>query len=171
MEKYTAKELETFLCESNAIEGVYSERAYRDSLKAWEYLMKQEVMTLDVILETHRILMGSQDAWEPDTWGISQHYRGQFRDCDVYVGNKKLMQPNLIQPNLLMGFCFETMRKHPAPNWKSLHILYENIHPFIDGNGRTGRMFMNWTRLKRCNLPLTIIYKSHVQDYYAWFKN
>ena len=51
---------------------------------------------------------------------------------------------------------------------KASHIAYERIHPFIDGNGRTGRMFMNWQRLK-AGLPILVIKEKEKQEYYKWF--
>ena len=53
---------------------------------------------------------------------------------------------------------------------KTLHVKYEKIHPFVDGNGRTGRIFMNWWRIKN-NLPILVIHEGKEQmDYYKWFK-
>ena len=72
---------------------------------------------------------------------------------------------------LLQNWVFETMRAHPKVDSIDLHVKYEKIHPFADGNGRTGRMFMNWTRLKRNNEPLLIIHEGEEQrEYYGWFK-
>ncbi len=54
---------------------------------------------------------------------------------------------------------------------KMLHVEYERIHPFVDGNGRTGRMFMNWWRMKN-GLPVLVIHEGEEQmDYYQWFKD
>lgn len=39
------------------------------------------------------------------------------------------------------------------------HIQFERIHPFSDGNGRTGRMIMNYSLLKE-KLPPFIVHKS-----------
>jgi len=36
------------------------------------------------------------------------------------------------------------------------HIEFEKIHPFSDGNGRTGRMIMNFLLLQNNNFPLII---------------
>lgn len=52
---------------------------------------------------------------------------------------------------------------------KNHHVEYEIIHPFVDGNGRTGRMFMNWERLKG-GLPILVIHEGEEQqEYYKWF--
>lgn len=49
------------------------------------------------------------------------------------------------------------------------HIAFENIHPFIDGNGRMGRILLNWQRVK-ADLPILIIRESERQEYYSWFR-
>lgn len=155
-------EVQEFIRESNAIEGVYDEESYQQAMKAWEYLMTQNVLTLDVIKETHKILMYYSD--------LEVDEIGQFRKIDVWIGKHKGFTPKSIEPMLQMRFCFESMRKIPPPEWQQLHIIYEKIHPFVDGNGRTGRMFMNWTRVKRCGLPVLVIKESQRQEYYKWFR-
>ena len=158
----TQKQVDKFLRESNAIEGITDEDSLKQAKIAWEYLMKQDKLTPHVILKTHKILMLHQNL-RPDE-------RGYFRKVGVYIGNRRGLEYCLIPSFIQMQFCFETLRTNPPPDWKALHITYEKIHPFVDGNGRTGRMFMNWTRLKRCNLPLLIIKASERQKYYKWFK-
>ena len=56
-----------------------------------------------------------------------------------------------------------------AEEIKKWHIMFEHIHPFEDGNGRTGRILMNIQRLK-IGLPILIIYEKHKFKYYDWFK-
>ncbi len=153
-----------FLRESNAIEGVYDDQSLKDAIGAWQYLMTRPIMTMSVILETHRILMVNQ--------AIERKYKGSFRDIDVYIGGQRAVSPSMIESLLLMQFVFETMRAHPTPDWQHLHVVYERIHPFVDGNGRTGRMFMNWTRVNRCQLGIMIIHEGkEQQDYYKWFNS
>jgi Fic family protein len=49
------------------------------------------------------------------------------------------------------------------------HIRFEGIHPFGDGNGRIGRMLMNWFLVKG-GRPLLIIHEGEEQfSYYKWF--
>lgn len=154
--------VDEFLRESNAIEGVYDEVSFTQARRAWEYLMKQDVLTLVVILKTHKILMLHSN--------LQPNEKGYIRTVDVWVGRHKGMTPALIASHLTMAFCFETMRVSPPPDWQALHVKYEQIHPFVDGNGRTGRMFMNWTRVRRCNLPILTIYADERQAYYDWFR-
>ena len=45
------------------------------------------------------------------------------------------------------------------------HHKFEKIHPFMDGNGRTGRMIMNFILLKK-GLPPTIIHKKTRKEYF-----
>ena len=53
---------------------------------------------------------------------------------------------------------------------KDTHIMFENIHPFEDSNGRTGRILYNIHRLN-LGLPIHIIHEGDEQmEYYKWFQ-
>jgi len=45
------------------------------------------------------------------------------------------------------------------------HCKFENIHPYADGNGRTGRLLMNYILLKN-NYPPIVIHEEDRKDYY-----
>lgn len=162
MKKPDPKEVNEFLYQSNLIEGVDNPVMLADAHTAWNYLMKQSVLTLGVILKTHKILMKNS--------GLYPNEVGYFRTVDVWVGGRKGAPPEEIPMLLQMQFVFETLRMHPPPDALALHIKYEEIHPFVDGNGRTGRMFWNWTRLKRCGEELGILYASEREEYYKLFQ-
>lgn len=147
-----------FLRESNAIEGVYDDDSLQQAQYAWEYLISQEKITPSVVLKTHKILMLHQPL-RPDE-------KGYFRHTQVYIGGREAMNHNSV-PFAIQEWC----DKMNVPRmWKQRHVEYEKIHPFIDGNGRTGRMFMNWQRLK-LGLPILVIKADERQQYYQWFKN
>ena len=46
------------------------------------------------------------------------------------------------------------------------HVKFENIHPFADGNGRTGRLTMNYFLVMNGHPPVTI-HQEDRKDYYA----
>lgn len=174
MEKYTKEQLDSFLLESNAIEGVFGEECHEAALKAWEYINSKEVMTEAEILETHRILMEPRDAWEDSTASVvGKAAQGAWRTGMVYIGINAALAARRI-PEKISLWCF-LMNKIPNPDEldkisKDLHVFYEQVHPFWDGNGRTGRIFMNWWRIRH-GLPLLIIHTGVEQQmYYDWFK-
>ena len=50
------------------------------------------------------------------------------------------------------------------------HIEFEKIHPFEDGNGRTGRLMINYELLKN-DLPPVVISKDDRVKYFEFLKN
>ena len=58
----------------------------------------------------------------------------------------------------------ENKKLHPLVLASLFHHKFEKIHPFFDGNGRTGRMLMNFILLKN-NYPPIIIRKKYRTDY------
>lgn len=165
-----AEELLEFLRESNAIEGVYDQQSVDDALEAWSYLITKNKMTPYVVKQTHKILMKNQP--------LEEKYKGKWRDFEIYVGQRCGADPlaisgymgvwcRVINHSLTIKYLDTERKKEWAT--QSLHVNYEIIHPFADGNGRTGRMFMNWQRLKM-GLPLLIIHEGPEQmKYYTWF--
>lgn len=149
-----------FLRESNAIELVYDHVSLQQAIYAWEYLKEQDQMSIGVALKTHKILMLHQP--------LLPNEKGYLRDVDVYIGGRKGFPVHSLRL-ALDGWSEKMNMLEMSEFWKDLHIEYEHIHPFVDGNGRTGRMFMNWHRLK-FGLPVLVIKEKEKYAYYDWFE-
>ncbi|MBI3334121.1 Fic family protein [Candidatus Pacearchaeota archaeon] len=67
--------------------------------------------------------------------------------------------------NLLLKWFNENKDKlHPLVLAVVFHHKFEKVHPFMDGNGRTGRMVMNYILMKN-KMPPTIIHKKTREEY------
>jgi len=165
LENIEPLELE-FLQHSNWIENERSEEALEDAYLAWEYLKKQEI-TLKSVLTTHLLLMRR----------VNNPIAGMIRNCDVWIGGKKktFVAETLIEQDLESLFdAMEASKRLSNEKMKidcaeTMHIDFESIHPFVDGNGRTGRLILNRHRLM-LGLPILVIHEGKEQEeYYRWF--
>lgn len=153
-----------FLRESNAIEEVYDDVSLVDSYLAWEYLSKVSTLTVKDLLTVHSILMDNQP--------ISLKHKGDFRDVPVRIGYSVKSMPKPVIHSLVEDLLDE-MNKNVDPSDAVLHhVQFENIHPFIDGNGRTGRLLLNWELVTHLGYNL-LVYKAEEkhEKYYPLFRN
>lgn len=157
-----------FLEESNAIEGVYDSYSLDQAVLSWKYLISNDVLSHSVILKMHKILMLNKKDLLPNQIGY-------FRMIPVYIGGREAMHYSQIQGSLQAWIDrANLMIKYPGSRIENdinlHHVEYEKIHPFVDGNGRTGRMLLNFQRVK-AGLPILVIKESEKHDYYEWFRN
>lgn len=72
----------------------------------------------------------------------------------------------------LERFVHEDPRLPPLVQAALLHYQFETIHPFLDGNGRLGRLLIVFFLVERDRLPAPLLYispyfESRRPDYYA----
>jgi Fic family protein len=107
-------------------------------------------------------------------------YPGEFRNSQNWIGgtrpdNARFVPPPVIEMNRALDDleCFIHADDDYLPLVKAgmLHAQFETIHPFTDGNGRTGRMLITmflWYKklLEMPILYLSSFFKKHQQLYY-----
>jgi len=97
-----------------------------------------------------------------------QKFEGNLRGVNVRVGNH-VAPPFYTVPRKLGALIKWYNQNHdkynPVVVTAYFHSEFENIHPFVDGNGRTGRLLMNFMLKKQGYPPLTIFFK-YRQEYY-----
>lgn len=171
IKEYKIEDVMEFLRESNAIEGVRDQDSLDQAKHAWEFLMKQEELTIGNILKTHKII-GLNQCLKPNE-------KGYFRTVPVWVGGREGIRFDKIR-KAMDQWVLNAMdvvnngKKEPKEFLIELinaqHVVFEKIHPFVDINGRTGRLLLNWTRFQ-LGLPILIIHAGKEQmEYYRWFR-
>jgi Fic family protein len=73
--------------------------------------------------------------------------RGVYRQHSVYLKGSNTVPADWEEIRLLLSELFEAYQHstlHPIEKAATFHMLFENIHPFSDGNGRVGRLLLNY---------------------------
>lgn len=153
----------------DTIPGGYSKREFfeienhRDAFNyVIERLQDKEPMNITLIKEIHAKLM--------DRLLID---RGQFKTVENIIQGADFLTaaphetPMLMQQwvdNLNYQLEYAKSDKEIIRVVTDFHIQFERIHPFSDGNGRTGRMLMNYSLMQK-DLPPLIIQSSDRAKY------
>ena len=114
-------------------------------------------ITVDVLLEVHRRLLSGTRL---------EAYGGQLRDEQNWIGGSNynpcsatfVLPPPEFVTDLMADLCsFSSTDDLPAVAQAAIaHAQFETIHPFVDGNGRTGRALIHLI-LRRRGLALRVL--------------
>ncbi len=130
-----------------------------------------KLITLAEVREIHSLAM--TPAWNvsPHPQATARERPGSFREHDIEPFPGGMRPPEWTQVNVLIGDWVgeaQQLRKvgelEITESLAGLHARFEQIHPFLDGNGRTGRLLLNLL-LVRLGYPPAIIYKGHRTRY------
>lgn len=95
-----------------------------------------------------------------------------YRPVQVFIQGSEHIPPELEKiPNLMMYYIYNYNHDEQDIFAKiaKYHIEFEKIHPFEDGNGRTGRLLLNYELLKN-NLSPVVIAKEDRVKYFEFLR-
>ena len=134
-------------------------------------------LSLRLIREIHGILME----------GVSGENKtpGEFRRSQNWVGGYSISTASYVPPSIdylnscldsLEKFMYETDRMSPLVKAALIHSQFEMIHPFLDGNGRVGRLVIAFYLaandiLHKPTLYISKFIKRNQQTYYDCLNN
>ncbi len=164
----TLKETEKILLEQELSRNVSLREVYeaKNLARVVDYTRnkaKEEEISKSLILLIHQILIG----------GIDDKIAGRFRTQGEYVrvGTHIAPAPEKVEQmieSILIDFT-SNHKSYFIDKIAKFHLEFEKIHPFCDGNGRIGRVLMNY-QLLRLGFPRIIIRDKEKQQYYEAFK-
>ncbi|MBT4376911.1 Fic family protein [archaeon] len=130
----------------------------RNTQKVFSWLIdEKKEITNKLIIEIHKKLLKD----------IDERIGYRINDIRVFKSHFKASPGIYVSTDMeiLLKWYDENKKKlHPFALASIFHHKFEKIHPFSDGNGRTGRMLMNYILIKS-NYPPSVIYKKTRNEY------
>jgi len=94
--------------------------------------------------------------------------KGVYRSVPVRVGSFYPCQPfdvPLQMERLMIEYSADMQNMHVIERAAVFHLLFETIHPFIDGNGRAGRLLLNLELMKEGYPPVNVKFSDRAKYY------
>ncbi len=134
---------------------------HQEAIAYLKELATQQGLNERMVKELHALILR----------GIDQKNAGIYRKINVRIAGSRHLPPDALQVNDHMQayFAYYEGQKnslHPLLLSADLHQKLVHIHPFIDGNGRTARLVMNFILLQH-GFPLANIAADKRLDYYS----
>lgn len=170
---------------SNAIEGNVL------TLEETALILQLGITIAEKPIKDHLEAIGHKDAFEyiiqlaDDETDLTEHViktvhslilindannRGVYRRLPVkIIGSEHTpTQPYLVpiqMEKLVHDYTKMQQEKHIIEAIAEFHLRFESVHPFIDGNGRTGRLLMNLELIKAGMMPVNIKFTDRLKYY------
>jgi len=151
-----------------------SYKEIQDLIKAYDYATKHD-LTYSNFLKAHKFLS--------ETNISEQKYKGKLRDKDVFVyasGKKIYTGTGIDRLEGEMNTFFEDIHILLERNLSltetfyfasMIHLVFVQIHPFADGNGRSARLLEKWFLSEKIGerawfIKSEILYQKRIKSYY-----
>ncbi len=125
-----------------------------------ELVKEQVILSESIIKQIHYLVLEDK-----------KDDRGIYRRVPIRIMGAKheSVQPYLIQPKMKRLLeDYRNSTEHIIPRLARFHIEFKGIHPFIDGNGRTGRLLVNLELMKAGFPPIDIKFTDRIAYYNAF---
>lgn len=161
--KETAMALEGMTIDKKPLKDHLEAVGHRDAFLYVQDIAKKDMpLSESVIKNIHALVLMNR----PEDKGV--YRRIPVKILGAYT---EPVQPYLIEPKMTELLSTDNERKgvlHDIERVARFHLEFEGIHPFIDGNGRTGRLLMNLELIK-CGYPPINIKFADRKRYYDAF--
>jgi len=136
---------------------------YSNALEIGQKLLEKIPISNRLIKELHKNLLSGVRGY--------QRNPGNFRKTQVHIGSDRRFIPpppneTIKCLNDLEVFIHKNKEIDPLIFCFMVHYQFETIHPFLDGNGRVGRLLLSLMIYKLCNLTSPWLYLSAFFDKY-----
>lgn len=123
---------------------------------------KESELSLSLMLLLHKMLIAN----------IRDDIAGRFRQGNewVRVGTHLGADPKNVQSLLtqMLTQYHASVNEHIVKRIARLHLTFEYIHPFCDGNGRIGRALNNYAFIREGYVPINIAFVNRARYYEAF---
>ena len=160
----TALVLEGITIDKKPLKDHLEAVGHRDAFLYVEELVKNKVPFSErIIKEIHTLVLMDR----PEDRGV--YRRIPVRIMGAYhVPPDPILVPEQME-NLVAEFA-SNKKLHPIERAALFHLKFEGIHPFVDGNGRTGRLILNLMLMQAGYPPINVKYSDR-KRYYEAFDN
>ena len=161
--KETAMVLEGVTIDQKPLKDHLDAVGHKDAFLYIEDIAKKDVpLSESVIKNIHSLVLMNQ----PED-------RGVYRKIPVRIMGAftEPVQPYLIEPKITELLVVNDERKktmNVVERIARFHLEFEGIHPFIDGNGRTGRLIMNLDLIREGYPPINVKFTDRRKYYDAF---
>ncbi len=142
-------------------------RNARDAYELWLSAFNNRRLLDEALLKEFQFCL-TQNTYDTRRWQLGER-PGEYKKHDYVTGRFEIGALPEDVPEEVASLLAEL---NGFPNEKALtaaayfHAQFENIHPFADGNGRTGRLAMNYLLILN-NHPPIIIHEEDRKSYYS----
>lgn len=140
---------------------------------------KEETLTKDLVCQVQKLITAEQHT-KPGGHRLKREQIGNYRVVNVSIGGRIAPDPGLV-PSLMLTWvgrvtawqreCHSYTQPSNLREIARYHFEYEHIHPFADGNGRSGRALVYYL-MRYCGIkPFIFTSADRYETYYRCFEN